>query len=379
MEKLYNKDSYIKSFTASVVSCERLADYYETVLDKTAFFPEQGGQTGDDGFIGKTEVFDTQIKNGTVYHLTKEPLEEGKEYSCEINWETRFRKMQHHTAEHIFSGIGKRLFNVENTGFHLDKTVTLDFDKVLTEEEILLIEKEVNKAIWENHPIRAFFPTPEEIEKTDYRSKKEVYDSVLRLVEIESVDMCACCAPHLKSTGEIGLAKVLSFMKHKGGVRIFITCGADAYADCCNKYENAKIISNLLSLPQENIAVGVKDLLENINSLKKEIEEKNNIIATKTLENIDYKDGNICVLCYELNSYAATGLVNKGKEKCSKIFVLCMSAGNSLRYVIGSNFVNLREHAKNINSALNGKGGGSESMIQGSFNCTFDEVKKYFE
>ena len=379
MEKLYDINSYIKEFSAIVISCEKTENGFKTVLDKTAFFPEQGGQLGDTGKIGDQEVFDTQIENGVVYHYTKASLETGKEYFCSLNWKERFRKMQIHTAEHIFSGVAHKLYGCENTGFHLDNTVTVDFDILLSEEQLIILEYETNKAIWANKPIKTYFPAENELREIPYRSKKEVYDGKVRIVEIEDVDFCACCAPHLKSTGEVGMFKILWWMKHKGGIRIFVTAGIDAFFDYLNKWENARQISNLLSVPAENIADGVVKLNNSYSETKKELAQKNNILAEQFVNSLSYKEGNYCVLFEELNSNALINLVNMGMEKCSGMFVLCFETENALRYIIGSKTFDMGEKANEINSALNGKGGGRGNMIQGSFNADFEEVKKFFE
>ena len=378
MEKLYDVDSYIKEFSAKVISCEKVENGFKCLLDRTAFFPEQGGQKGDTGRIGQAEVFDTQIENSFVYHYTKQKIETGREYLCVLDWEERFKKMQIHTAEHIFSGIANRLFGCENTGFHLDNTVTVDFDIFLTEEQLLTLEYEINKAIWANKSIKAYFPDEAQLEKIPYRSKKEVYDGKVRIVEIEDVDICACCAPHLRTTSEAGMFKILWWMKHKGGIRIFVAAGQMAFWDYRNKWENAKFISNLLSVPAENIADGVARLNDTLTETKKVLAEKNNLLAQQFVESLPYKEGNHCVLFDELNSNALINLVNMGKDKCSGLFVLCFETENSLRYIIGSSSVDVGEKAKEINSALNGRGGGRGSMIQGSFGVSFEEVKKYF-
>ena len=379
MEKLYDINSYIKEFSAVVISCEKTENGFKTILDKTAFFPEQGGQLGDTGKIGDQEVFDTQIENGVVYHYTKASLETGKEYFCSLNWKERFRKMQIHTAEHIFSGVAHKLYGCENTGFHLDNTVTVDFDILLSEEQLMILEYETNKAIWANKPIKTYFPAENELREIPYRSKKEVYDGKVRIVEIETIDFCACCAPHLKSTGEAGMFKILWWMKHKGGIRIFVTAGVDAFFDYRNKWENARQISNLLSVPAENIADGVVKLNNSYSETKKELAQKNNILAEQFVNSLSYKEGNYCVLFEELNSNALINLVNMGMEKCSGMFVLCFETENALRYIIGSKTFDMGEKANEINSALNGKGGGRGNMIQGSFNAEFEEVKKFFE
>jgi len=173
--------------------------------------------------------------------------------------------------------------------------------------------------------------------------------------------------------------KILWWMKHKGGIRIFVTAGIDAFFDYLNKWENARQISNLLSVPAENIADGVVKLNNSYSETKKELAQKNNILAEQFVKSLSYKEGNYCVLFEELNLNALINLVNMGMEKCSGMFVLCFETENALRYIIGSKTFDMGEKANEINSALNGKGGGRGNMIQGSFNADFEEVKKFFE
>lgn len=379
MEKLYDNDSYIKSFTAKVVSCRKAEAGFEIILDRTAFFPEQGGQTGDRGLIGDAEVLDTQIKDGIIYHLTDKELNEGEEFLCALDWEDRFRKMQNHTAEHIFSGIANKMYGCENTGFHLDNSVTLDFDILLNQEQIDILELEVNKTIWANKKVSCYYPCDTELQNINYRSKKEVYEGKTRIVEIEDTDTCACCAPHVNYTGEIGIMKVISFMKHKGGTRIFIVAGLDAFNDYKEKFRNTKVISNLLSVPQNEVSDGVTKFLQELTIAKKTIEDKNNIIVQNLIDNTEYSKENIVIKTDNLNSYSLINLINKGKEKTDKMFVILMGEDLSFRYAIGSKTINLREKAKEINSALSGKGGGSAEMIQGTFNTDFNTIEKYFK
>lgn len=379
MEKLYDNDSYIKSFTARVTSCRKIESGFSVTLDRTAFFPEQGGQTGDRGVIGNACVYDTQTEDGIIYHLTDKELNAGEEVLCTLNWEERFRKMQNHTAEHIFSGVANKMYGCENTGFHLDNSVTLDFDILLDQSQIDILELEVNKMIWANKKVTCYYPSDEELKTLNYRSKKEVYEGKTRIVEIEDVDLCACCAPHVNYTGEIGVMKVKSFMKHKGGTRIFIVAGEDAFNDYKLKNENAKTISNLLSLPQEVIADGVAKVLSELNETRKTVEEKNNIIVQNLIDNIEYSKENIVIKTDELNSYSLVNLINKGKEKTDKMFVILMGEDKNYRYAIGSKHIDLKLKVQEINSFLDGKGGGRGEMIQGTFNKDFNTIEKYFK
>ena len=141
-EKLYEKDAYISEFTATVTACVPLGNDFKIVLDKTAFFPEGGGQAGDKGTIADVTVFDTQIENDVIYHFATQPITVGNTVECKIDFDRRFNFMQNHTGEHVVSGIAHKLFGVNNVGFHLgEEFVTIDFDK----EGITLIKKAASR------------------------------------------------------------------------------------------------------------------------------------------------------------------------------------------------------------------------------------------
>ena len=136
-EKLYDKDSFLKEFTATVLECEQYHDNWSVLLDKTAFFPEAGGQKSDKGNLDNATVLDVQIADEKIYHITDCPLPVGETVTGVIDFNRRFDFMQQHSAEHIVSGIAHSLFGCENVGFHLSvDIVTLDFDKYLTEEQL---------------------------------------------------------------------------------------------------------------------------------------------------------------------------------------------------------------------------------------------------
>lgn len=228
-KKLYDLDAYATEFDATVISCEKAeengAAVYYVVLDQTLFFPEEGGQSPDKGTLGECNVMDVQIKGDVITHTLDAPLKPGAAVHGILNWSHRFYNMQQHSGEHIFSGIVHKKFGYDNVGFHLsDAIVTMDFNGILTEQDAAEVEYEVNEVIVKNLPVQVTFPSREELAVLDYRSKIEIEGQV-RIVTIPGVDVCACCAPHVRQTGEIGMLKVMSVQNHRGGVRISMLCG----------------------------------------------------------------------------------------------------------------------------------------------------------
>ena len=377
-EKLYDKDSHLKEFSAKVLSCEKSGENYAVILNKTAFFPEGGGQESDRGSIGEAAVLDVQIINNEIIHFTDRPLNIGKENACLLDWDRRFRNMQNHSGEHIVSGLVHKLYGLNNVGFHLGAEMTVDFDGPLSREQLSEVERLANKAVWENVPIRAYYPDEKELKDLDYRSKLELTENV-RIVDIEGYDLCACCAPHVKRTGEIGLIKILDSFKNKGGVRIFIKCGRDALGDYNNKYFNVQKISNLLSVKQNEAAAAVdrlndenRELKFQISHLKKRlIEEKaknfapGSDITAVFEENLDIKE----LQLFSDALYKKSGgirAVFSGQE-CNYSFAIC---GEETA---------LDLFFKEFKQKFNVRGGGRNGMVQGTVSAEEQEIKGFFE
>lgn len=300
-ELLYYKDAYIKEFDATVISCDECDEGYLTVLDRTAFFPEEGGQYADTGFIAGARVTDGRIKDGVVYHLTDTALTVGEEVHCTLDFDGRFEKMQCHSAEHLLSGLIHTHFGFDNVGFHLSREyVTFDVSAPLLREQLDFIETLANLAVYENRKITAAFPTPEELSGMDYRAKLELSENV-RIVTVDGYDACACCAPHVCSTGEIGVIKLLDFEKHKGGVRIYMTAGKRALIDYRARYTAIRKISEILSEPQATVADAVSARCKALSELEYKLREARLAIVDLRAEAIPRTDGNAVALLQDFS------------------------------------------------------------------------------
>ena len=369
-EQLYYQDSYIKDFEAVVLSCIPNGNHFEAVLDRTAFFPEGGGQCADTGVLHienrEIQVFDVQERNGEIIHFIDKEILPGQTVIGELDFQERFSKMQQHTGEHIISGIVHRRFGYENVGFHLGKEeVTMDYDGPLTPEELRSIEYEANQVVAENREIRAYFPGTEELEKIPYRSKKELQGKI-RIVEIQDCDICACCAPHVKTTGNVGLIKITNAIRYKGGMRLWITCGMRALEDYNQKEASVVQISNMLSAKQQEVTDAVKRLTEEIQQLKEKAAKMQERLVMGYLESEkavlkENPNANLLLFEKELDAMAMRNFVNAGMELTKGVcgaFVGDEKQG--FRYVLGSSG-DIREIGKKLNAAFQGKGGGKAS------------------
>lgn len=385
-EKLFYKDSHLKEFTATVISCEEAVSPkgerkgYRIVLDQTAFFPEGGGQFGDRGMLNDIKVYDTHEKNGIIYHETKEPIKEGTCVAGKLDFAERFARMQQHSGEHILSGIVHSLYGYDNVGFHLGADVTtLDFNGELDEEQVRDLEIRANHAVFENIPVKVLYPTKEELKKLDYRSKIEIEGQV-RIVSIQGYDICACCAPHVDRTGEIGLIKISGCEKHRGGCRMTIVCGVRALADYRQKQRSVTEVSVALSAKPDQIGNAVLHLKEQQAKTKEQLNRMQTLYLRGKLEEITETDKNVCIFEEELDNIAARNFVNDAMERCSGICGAFIGTDDmGYRYILGSRNVDLRVFSKELNERFHGKGGGKPEMVQGSLRGTEEEIREMME
>ena len=376
-EKLFYQDSHRSTFTAIVQVVRPSGNGYEIILDRTAFFPEGGGQSSDTGSLGGVSVSDVQEIDGKIIHYTDGPLVEGTEVEGCIDWTERFSKMQQHTGEHIVSGLIHKIYGYHNVGFHLGTdSVTLDFNGVVPKEKLHEIEQLANEAVAKNLPVQVLYPTDEELSKISYRSKIEIEGQV-RIVVIDGYDVCACCAPHVKQTGEIGLIKLVGMQNYKGGVRISMLCGFRALEDYYQKEKNNREIAVMLSAKEYETAVEVERLQEELAMKKAKIAELERKFLEQKVETLDISSEIVC-LFEETDPVMTRELVNLLLKKGAKM--AAVFSGNEregYRYVLGSRSLDVRENGKLLNEAFHGRGGGKPEMVQGTVQGKREEIEAF--
>ena len=376
--KLYENDSYIKEFSATVISCEEKDGTFLVALDRTAFFPEGGGQDADKGKINGIEVLDVQIKDDVIYHKLENPLEIGATVDCKIDWDTRFSRMQNHTGEHIVSGVIHRTFGYNNVGFHMNDTlVTFDVDGPLTDEQIKDVEIKANQAIYGNKEIKAIYPTPEELPDYDYRSKLDITEGV-RLIEIEDTDLCACCAPHVARTGEVGIIKIVSCIPYKKGARIEMLCGALALNDYMNVHNANKQIMNMLSAKRFETPVAVERIQTELSNARAESKKLSSELAMLKMEK-HIKDNKVCVFIDGASYDELRNCSNALIEEHEFCYLFSNTDENNYIYVVSSKENSVRELVQELNKTFNGKGGGRDTYAQGKIVGTKEDILDFIE
>ncbi len=376
-QKLFYENMYLQHFSATVTGCESAQDRWHITLDATAFYPEGGGQPGDTGYLGNVRVIDTHSRRDEVIHITDGPIQPGEKIEGKIDWEPRFSRMQHHTGEHIVSGLIHRLYGYDNVGFHMGHdAVTLDLSGELSGADLEKVERLANEAVWKNIPIEISYPSPEALAALDYRSKKELSGDV-RIVTVPEYDICACCGTHVHKTGEIGLIKLVNFQRYKGGIRIWMLCGGEALEDYTRKNKDIFAVSALLSAKPHEITPALEHILKERDGLKLEL----GLLQDRLFE---YKAAAIEQGAFTIQ-FEENLSPNELRKYCLALCERCETAAvfsgkdREWKYAIGSKNQDVRVLGKAFNEAFSGKGGGKPGLIQGSVTGDPEAIKQFFQ
>lgn len=378
-EKLYEQNAYCKSFSATVESCREEAGSYYVVLNQTAFFPEGGGQKADEGLINGQKVLDVQEKGGVIEHKLAEELPVGTQVSCEIDWELRYSRMQSHTGEHILSGVVHALFGYDNVGFHMsDSIMQVDFNGPITPEDIEKVELLANSMVYKNADIVAYYPTLDELMTLEYRSKIAPREGI-RIVKIgEDIDCCACCAPHLAKTGEVGLIKIVDAYSYKQGTRVEMLAGIEALKDYMEINASYKRMMKMMSTPRQGVEEAVKEQNESVQSLKFELQKVSKELAFYKLETVSVGAGVYAFsegLSHDELRYCANRLQEDGTVTC---LLFSKTEGDRYNYVVSSQTEDVKGVVKELNDTFSGRGGGQKNYAQGMLMAPEAEELKGF-
>ena len=361
-----------------VESCEAEKNGFAVTLDRTAFYPEGGGQPADHGTLGEARVLDVHEKDGIVTHLCDRALSVGAEVSGRIDWARRFDHMQQHSGEHIISGMLCSTFHCDNVGFHMGAdVVTIDYNAPITWEQALEVERRANAYIWADHPIRIWYPSAEELAALPYRSKKELTGAV-RITEFPGADRCACCGTHVTSSAQVGLLKLLSCQKFRDGVRLELLCGQRALDCLASGWEQARQIGQALSVKPQSAFAAVSRLQEELLSLKEKAARLEEADFAHTAA--QYRGaGSVLHIAEPLDGDGARRLCDAIAKTAGGRCAVFAGRDGDYRYAVIENGGDLRQFIKDMNTALHGRGGGRDGFAQGSAACTAEELRAFFQ
>ena len=377
-EKLYYQDPYLTTFTAKVLTCEPAKTGFLVTLDRTAFYPEGGGQPADHGTLGAAAVTDVHEKDGLIFHTCDAPVETGAAVEGSIDWPRRFDHMQQHSGEHILSGLLCSLYDCDNVGFHLGAdTVTIDYNRELTWEQVLEAEHRANETIWADTPVEITFPSPEALEQLHYRSKKELTGQV-RIVTFPGADCCACCGTHVRRAGEVGLIKVLSCQKFREGVRMEILCGQRAYRYLSQVYDQDHAVAQLLSVkPQDTLAAVERQNAELTTAKQRmtELEDQLFSLRAQALTGL----GDVLLVEPPMRPDGARKLADAVAKAAGGLAAVFAGEGNSHVYaLVQADGGDITPLVKRLNAALSGRGGGRNGFAQGSVQADESAIRAFF-
>ncbi len=376
-EKLYLKNPYLTTFSARVLSQQKTEQGHEVLLDQTAFYPTSGGQPHDQGTLNGIAVKDVLLKDDDILHLLETPIS-APEVKGEIDWMLRSDHMQQHTGQHLLTAVFIELCQASTVSFHLGREIsTIDLDiGLLTELQVEQVEELANQYIIKSLPIKAFEVSPEEFSQLKLR-KKELPQGVesIRIVEIEGVDLSHCGGTHLRSTGEIGLIKVIGWEKYKGNTRVSFLCGRRALKDYRLKHKVIQGVSAVLSVKPEQLSEAIDKLREEGKGYRRELkhlkERLTGFIAQELIDGaVPYEGFKLVKKIFRQEDLQVVkSAIIKAVNQASLLVLagvesqgmghLIFASSKGLELPLGEA---LRESCK----VIDGKGGGGEGFAQGA-------------
>lgn len=367
-----------RSFDATVTGCRAYKDgLFAVTLSDTLFYPEGGGQPGDTGTLSGVRVTDTRLSGDEIIHVCETELPVGQTVHGELDWERRFRHMQCHTGEHIFSGIAHELYGCNNVGFHLSRDcVTIDFDRVLTPKQLAEVERQTNEAVFADVPTVISYPDADTLRTLNYRSKKELTGTV-RIVEAGGRDVCACCGLHVARSGMVGCVKVGTQTPHRGGIRLTLLIGWDAVRDYDQKQKSVTEISHILSAKPHEVAQAVELMASRNDRYKAEVIALHEQIFRLKAALLPSDQDRLWSFAENLSPVQIRQFADILAEQTGWAAVFSEAPNGGYQYAICGHNVDVRPICKELNQALNGHGGGKPAVVQGAVQASQSEIETF--
>lgn len=280
--KRYLDDAYTTTFRSRVVEWSADPDgRASVVLEDTYFYPESGGQTADTGVIGPVNVVDVQEgPGGVVHHFVDAPSGGarpviGDEVDCRVDWARRFDHMQQHTGQHVLSRAFVQTADLHTVSFHLgDDACTIDLEGTGFDPEVARRAEDLaNAIVMENRPVTMEVVPAEELaslDDMDLRRSLPAGVREARLVAVEGFDLIPCCGTHVRTTGELGMIKVLKNEKAKGARRVQFKVGQRALADYRSKHDIVQSLVGRLTTSADGIEAKVEKLIAQGQRMRKD-------------------------------------------------------------------------------------------------------------
>ena len=378
-ECIYYSDSTLRAFSARVVGRLEIGNRPAVILDRTAFYPEGGGQPADRGQINQAQVIDVQAQDDaahSVVHILSEPVTED-EVTCAIDWTRRFDLMQQHTGQHILSQAFVRVLDAQTVAFHLNDdpnegTVTIDLDRAgLRPADVDAVEDLANRIVFENRPVTARFVSREELASIPLR-KPPTVDATIRIVEITDFDWSACGGTHVARTGEVGQIKIVKLERRGDETRVEFRCGQRAFVDYRRKNDMLGRVAAGLSIGFWELDQATARLVAENKALFKQLEEARDRL-------LEFEAGKLAANLKEQGDYAVALHVQRDRDmnalrKLAKQVILrprtvaLLGSGGekpALVFARSSDLVfDMSKLVRDAAARIGGRGGGSPDFAQ---------------
>ncbi len=376
--KLYETDSYLKMKDCIVHELTEWEGRPALILEETIFYPEGGGQLFDTGTIDGVPVTNVQEVDEVIYHVleAEHPFKPGQKVHTQIDWERRFDFMQQHTGEHVLSGVIENRLGYKNVGFEINEEfMRVDYNGLFTKEQLDELEDEANRMVLENRHVLAFVPGEETISQLEYRSKKPLEGDV-RIVDVQGVDVCACCGTHVAFTSQVGIIKIIDDMHHRGGTRMTVLCGERALKDYRTLNDQSRELSAGLSAPSRELTesfIHQQELRQE--EIRRMVHLEREILNLR-LENLSKSDIWMHFEEYLVGRDLARLSATLAHDK-DLFFLLSGDDEVGYNYILTAKTIDTREIAKEMNTALDGKGGGKPEVVRGGLKATREEIERW--
>jgi alanyl-tRNA synthetase len=377
-ERLYYADAYQTRFSANVV--ERLTHNGKpaVILDRTCFYPTGGGQPHDHGQIAGVPLLDVVARESdkAVIHVLAEAVN-GDEMLCELDWARRFDHMQHHTGQHILTQAFVQTCGAGTVGFHLSAdTVTIDLDQgALSAAQIATAEDLANQVVFEARPVTTRIVDPEAAEGVRMRRLPDtLVTGGLRVVEVADFDVTACGGTHVRSTGEIGIIKVVKTEKRGDKLRVEFKCGGRALHDYRVKSDVLGRIAGALNAHFSEADAVVAKLQEDYRSAARALKATSSQLveyeaASLIAETASENGRRLIIRVYDQRDPAELKLLAQRLSAADGVIALLGSAGDKSLLI----FARSADRTEDMNALLkraltqlgDARGGGQPNMAQG--------------
>lgn len=276
-ERIYYADSYLAGFEARVLAHSRRTDHPALALDRSAFYPEGGGQPADRGTINGLPVIDVQAEDELVWHVIAPDVDLPPVDSLvtgRIDMVRRYDHMQQHCGQHILTAAFIAACRLPTIAFHLsDSSVTIDLaSESLSTEQVAQAEALANQVIWQNQQVYARFVDPVELKRIKLRKPPAVHEQI-RVVSIGDFDHSACGGTHPQSSGGVGMVVIRGWSRQKGTVRIEFACGGRALRDYRRLHSAATRSAAILSVGVDELEVAIERLRSQHEAGRKALEQ----------------------------------------------------------------------------------------------------------